>query len=96
MELILLLIFMILSVLLSIAIPVAIIAVVILLLRRNVPTFTEYQKDLIRTVGEEIRKTKETNGDISNQDISTIIKKHNLKEQDLINYILKKYGKIEK
>lgn len=86
---------MILSVLLSIAIPVSIIAVAILLLRRNVPTFTEYQKDLIRTVGEEIRKTKETNGDISNQDISTIIKKHNLKEQDLINYILKKYGKIE-
>ena len=93
MELLSLLIYMVLSVLLAIAVPVAIILLSIHALQRAAPKFSDYQKDLIKTIGEEVRKTKETNGTIAIKDLNTLIKQYNIKDKDIINYVLKKYGK---
>ena len=93
MELLFVTLYLILSVLLAIIVPVLITILVIFILKRNAPSFTAYQKDIIQTIGEEVRKTKETTGTISNKDLSTLIKQYNIKDKDLINYVLKKYGK---
>lgn len=93
MELLFILIYMCLSVLLALVIPLALILLSIAILQRNAPKFNEYQKDLIHTIGKEMRKTKETNGTIDNKDLNAIIKQYNIKDKDLINYVLKKYGK---
>ena len=93
MELLFVSIYLILSVLLAIIVPAFITILVIFILKRNAPSFTEYQKDLIKTIGEEVRKTKESTGSIDNKDLNTLIKQYNIKDKDLINYVLKKYGK---
>lgn len=93
MELLFVTLYLILSVLLAIIVPALITILVIFILKRNVPTFTDYQKEIIQTIGEEVRKTKEANGTIDNKDINTLIKQYNIKDKDLINYVLKKYGK---
>lgn len=93
MEFIFISIYLILSVLLAIIVPALIIVLVIAILKRNAPSFTAYQKDLIQTIGDEIRKTKEITGTIDNKDINALIKQYNIKDKDLINYVLKKYGK---
>ena len=93
MELLFVTLYLMLSVLLAIIVPALITILVIVILKRNAPSFTEYQKDLIQTIGEEVRKTKETNGTIDNKDLSLLIKQYGIKDKDLINYVLKKYGK---
>ena len=93
MELLFVSIYLILSVLLAIIVPVFITILVIAIIKRNAPSFTAYQKDIIQTIGEEVRKTKETTGTIDNKDLSLLIKQYGIKDKDLINYVLKKYGK---
>lgn len=93
MELLFVTLYLILSTLLAIVVPTLITILVIVILKRNAPSFTAYQKDLIQTIGDEIRKTKETSGTIDNKDINALIKQYNIKDKDLINYVLKKYGK---
>lgn len=93
MELLFITLYMLLNVLLAIIVPTLIIVLVIAILKHNAPSFTAHQKEIIQAIGEEVRKTKEITGTIDNKDINALIKQYNIKDKDLINYVLKKYGK---